>query len=104
ILYIESRCVDHAGRLDDRNLRCNPERHTGHVKHGPWETAYGTRLSDGVVLAAHDDWDCIDDLEAAGLIERHGSAINSVFRLTSEVLCMVVMLRKERQERTTKAR
>ena len=29
----------------------------------------GTRLRDGSVVAGHDDWDCLEDLAAVGLLE-----------------------------------
>lgn len=105
LLYIESRCVDNAGKLQKENLRCNQSRHPIHAhaiddgSDGVWNPKYGTRLVDGTVLAAHDDWDCIDDLAAAGLVERHGSAMYPVFRLTDSGHAMVARLRKERAER-----
>ena len=105
LLYIESRYVDHAGKLLNDNLRCNQSRHPFHAhaiddgSDGVWNPKYGTRLVDGTVLAEHDDWDCIDDLVAASLIERHGSAMYPVFRLTDSGHAMVARLRKERAER-----
>ena len=99
LLYIETRCVDHGGKVIDENLRCDPKRHPGHGHLGRWDPKYGTRLVDDTVLSAHDDWDCIDDLVAAGLIERHGSTINPVFRVTEAGFAMVSALRRERAER-----
>jgi hypothetical protein len=99
LLYIETRCVDHGGKVIDENLRCDPKRHPGHGHNGRWDPKYGTRLVDNTVLSAHDDWDCIDDLEAAGLIERHGSTINPIFRLTTAGYAMASTLRRDRAER-----
>jgi hypothetical protein len=94
--YIESICVDACntgiGEIDKRRLHCNPTSHPVHdanmmLYRGPmaWQPAWGTRLkgyfdfaerSDpakaeaaGVQVGEHDDWDCLDDLEEAKLIE-----------------------------------
>lgn len=88
--YIETRCVDHRGELDLKHMRCNPEKHPhfvhltngfGHI--AVWKTSNGTRLSGFCAetnksnkkthLKDHDDWDCIDDMEAAGLIIQNGN-------------------------------
>lgn len=84
--YIGSRISSHpagdaagVGMMDPRNLRCNPERHPVHAleQHRGWKSDYGTRLAgfwkDGQAvpefrLPYHDDWDCLNDLESAGLI------------------------------------
>ncbi len=66
----------------NKQLRCNPERHPMHAvsrfSDRSWEPSYGTRLAgfwkDGstdpsLQIPYHDDWDVLDDLEAAGFIE-----------------------------------
>ncbi len=45
-------------------------------------TKYPTRLKGGIELPNHDDWDCIEDLEAAGLMKWQGTGINPIFELT----------------------
>lgn len=69
--------ADGIGEMDRRNLRCNEERHPMHNHHDGWEPKYGTRLkgyfnngktNEDWQIPEHDDWDCLDDLEAAGLI------------------------------------
>lgn len=87
--YVETCCVDGkegVGQLERQRMRCNPERHPLlHTSPGGWRDAYSTRLAGffdfadrndpekaieaGLMLRGHDDWDCLDDLEAAGLIE-----------------------------------
>jgi hypothetical protein len=44
---------------------------------------YPTRLRNDVELSDHDDWDCLDDAEAAGLIESAGTGINPTYKLTA---------------------
>ena len=79
--YVETLCVDGAlgvGTLDNRRVRCNPARHplkVGPYSPGGWSPRSGTRLQGfadrcdpQLQLGEHDDWDCLDDLEAAGLV------------------------------------
>lgn len=73
--------------LDLRQLRCNPERHPMHAVNGKeWRDAWGSRLKgfwnpnhpnerfDEWQIPEHDDLDCLDDLEAAGLITVYSGA------------------------------
>ena len=42
--YIETRCVDRKGRLEKRNMRCDVDRHPGHVwPYMPRELLAGTK-------------------------------------------------------------
>src|SRR5260221_2484796 len=75
LVFVETRCVDYKGILDKDKMRCNVNRHAASA--GPHqqqsflmksEPKNGTRLSTGVVLPDHDDWDCLIDLAKAGLI------------------------------------
>jgi hypothetical protein len=54
MLYLESRAVDYGGRIDPRMMR------TGHD--------FPTRLFNGDQLTGHDDWDCLNDAIAEGLL------------------------------------
>ena len=90
IAYIETCANDgdesNLAKLDKQRLRCNPARHPLlNVNQTQWKESYGTRvrvgfedvknlspqelIARGFILPEHDDWDCLDDLEAAGLIE-----------------------------------
>jgi hypothetical protein len=87
--YIECRCTDDKGVPDREHLRCNPARHPGLVNRAShlWKDGYSTRLKDHSYETPnqrrdHDDWDCADDLAAAGLIEIKGTGINPVWKLT----------------------
>ena len=99
LLYIESRCVDHRGTVDFRNLRTNRVRHPGRYADMAWDTKYGTRLADGTVLPEHDDHDCIDDMIACGWIENRGTAVNPVYILTDLGWGAAGRLRREHAER-----
>jgi len=84
--YVETRWVDHRGMLGHDHMRCDADRH--HAFYGAKRRAltpdlaarhYPTRLkterpaADGtwgsVDLPGHDDYDCLGDAIAEGLIE-----------------------------------
>jgi hypothetical protein len=88
LAYMESLCVDSlkngVGEIDKRRMRANEKRHPLHavnIKHGigPWQKCFGTRVAgywDSMgkpvkkrQVAGHDDWDCLNDLEAADFLE-----------------------------------
>lgn len=99
--YIETLCVDSInkgiGTIDKRRVRANEKTHPLHAVnsgHGiGWESSYGTRLScycneqgntcPSRQLPDHDDWDCLNDLEAAGLIDVISEA-NGFVKLTDK--------------------
>lgn len=85
LAYVETRCVDFKGVLDKDHMRTNALRHPGLV--GPKISMsalakresfqYPTRLrGDGKLQVDHDNWDCLYDLEEAGLIIDAGTGIN----------------------------
>lgn len=87
LAYLETRIVDHHGMVDHRQLRTDHVTHPIFAEAGmgtfstPPTTRYPTRLkaetpdSDGkwgvVELPGHDDYDCITDAIAAGLVQVH---------------------------------
>lgn len=73
--YLETRAVDHKGKIINRNMRCHPRLHREFIgiSFGPEiqdGSAYPTRLKDGVA-ENHDDWSCVEDMVAAGLIRAY---------------------------------
>lgn len=90
LAYVECLCVDGTkgiGQIDRRRVRCNENTHpllNSNVT-GTWKNEYSTRLAGffdfehradpqkasdaGLQILGHDDWDCLDDLEAAGFVE-----------------------------------
>lgn len=81
--YIETRIVDHGGVPRNAHLRCIHRRHPFFAHEGGDASREPTRLRAGRQLADHDDWDCLDDLEVAGLLENVGTGVHPVFRLTN---------------------
>ena len=109
LAYVETRCVDsigNTGTLDPLRMRCNPKRHpmmaVSRFGERKWEPTYGTRLRmtrTGRVpqLRTHDDWDCLEDLDAAGLVEVV-SLVNGFVRMTSSGLKIAATLRAHKAE------
>lgn len=72
--YLETVAVDKKGIVDNRKMRCNPRLHRelanlgalGDIIDG---SKYPTRLKAGQQAEKHDDWSCLEDMIAAGLIE-----------------------------------
>jgi len=79
--YIETRIVDHGGVPQKNHLRCIVKRHPFFAHEGGDASRYPTRLK-GRVQEDHDDWDCLEDLEGAGLLDNVGTGVNPVYRLT----------------------
>lgn len=88
--YIETRCVDHKGEPDKNHMRTDPDLHPGLggetqsrlMVYG--KKKYPTRLNDGTEIHDHDDWNCIKDLETAGLLKWDGTGLFPVFVLTDK--------------------
>jgi len=105
LAFIECICVDYKGVLDNKrrqNMRCNVARHPllGYWPLGerPWQSGHGTRLKNYFTdkshqLPEHDDWDCVDDFEGAGLLVNEGSGINPIWKLTPEGLAITAKFR-----------
>lgn len=82
LAYFETLTVDHGGMISNARMRCNPRLHRKFAWMTPFSphTAkgeYPTRLKGGVNQPAHDDWSCLEDMIAAGLV-------NGYFRQLSE--------------------
>lgn len=116
LAYIEDRCVhgdDGIGKLSRIRLRCNPKTHPTQSCGNPWSPNYATRLKGffqfderndlvkacnaGLQVHEHDDWDCVDDLEAAGYIEIL-SMINGYVSMTELGQSTVASLRKHKAD------
>ncbi len=80
--YLETRIVDHRGEPNRNHMRCHADRHPLMVGGAGDASGYPTVLRGGATLAHHDDWDCADDLIAAGLLVNLGSAIHPQYALT----------------------
>jgi hypothetical protein len=70
--YVETVVVDDGGRISNARMRCDARLHRhlayvndfGRLSDGG---KYPTRLRDGE-LERHDDWSCLEDMVAAGLL------------------------------------
>ncbi len=95
--YIECRVVDHNGYPDKRHMRCDPSAHLLLTHEG---SSHGspspTRLAGGKTVAGHDDWSCVDDMEAAGLLENIGTGANPRFKLTDAGMMVCNALRNHK--------
>lgn len=86
LVYIESRNVDGDGQpiMDQMRTAKGRPRRGKSGRHGtsvPMGEA-PTLLADGAKLHGHDDWDCVDDMVAVGLIDWQGTGTYPVLRLT----------------------
>jgi hypothetical protein len=73
-----------------------------------WKPEYGTRLAgfwkeSGATdpsqqLPDHDDIDCLEDLEAAGIIKNTGSGLNPLIRFTKFGHAVANRLRNHKRE------
>lgn len=72
LLYIETRAVDHRGVLDNQHMRTNARLHRELLGKAQFRDGmhgeHPTRLADGSLLERHDDWSCIEDFAAHGLL------------------------------------
>ena len=89
--YIATRVADYGGKLDLVHLRIkNPALQQNRLGPIAWKPEYGTRLKgywnkgtpEKFLILNHDDFDCLDDLEEAGLIKSFGTSINPAYKLT----------------------
>lgn len=95
LAYIECRVVDQGGRLNNKHLRIDPERHPG-LAHIRWEKDSPTYLAKGVLQKKHDDLDCIEDLAVAGFVEILGTGIQPRTDLTDYGWEVASALRKHK--------
>ena len=85
LLYIETRIHNYEGVLDICHMR---------IKDPSWKPEYGTRLfgywnednttNSLLQLHYHDDYDCLDDLEAENLIKNIGTGLRPVCTITKK--------------------
>lgn len=107
LAYCEYRAVNYHGVLDQSHLRCKNPTLSVLPGHTPWKPEYGTRLSGywnkngktnkNRLLPEHDDLDCLDDLEVAGLLENVGTMINPYAELTDKGRRVAALLSAHKQ-------
>ena len=97
LAYIETRIIDYHGGLDVRHMRCNSKLHPQfqHIVEGK---EYPTRLKEGTIVHDHDDWSCVEDMEAEGLLISLGTGLSPVYKLTDKGYVIAAALRKHKAE------
>lgn len=82
LAYLETRIVDYDGVVERKHMRCDPALHPHFAHVGSYMGAASpTRLADSE-MAQHDDWSCLDDAEAEGLIQNIGTGVHRRYTLT----------------------
>lgn len=108
LLYIETLNVDRDCKPVYERMRAKPGAPKRGVVAGAStiplgrseeEKEYPTILVDGVLLYGHDDWDCIDDMLAEGLVTVEGPSMEPAVRLTSKGWKVAHALRRHKAER-----
>ena len=107
LVYVEYRAVNRKGVLDLKHMRIkNPALLNGMIPQ-TWKPEWGTRLygywnkngsvNPKLTLPDHDDYDCLDDLENAGLVKSFGTGVNPAFLLTKKgaEICSLLALHKQ---------
>ena len=89
------------GIPDCRKIQTNHNRHPHLAYYHDREldgAQYGIRLKDGVTRPGpdYDEWDCIDDMEEAGLIVDVVTGINPAYRMTEKGCDVAAQLRKHK--------
>jgi hypothetical protein len=73
LAYAETQAVDNGGVLDNRRMRTHARVHRHMVGKMPWGEMndggnYPTILRGGEKEEKHDDWSCLEDMAAHGLL------------------------------------
>lgn len=98
LAYIETRIVDHGGVPDPCHMRCDRRLHPALAHDGSRGKPTGTRLSNGSIRGRHDDWNCLDDAAAAGLLLFVGDPIRAIYRFTDRGWKFASALRRHKAE------
>ena len=60
--------------------------------------AQATRLNNGTVVEGHDDWCCVQDMEAAGIVSGEPLEPGAVLHLSEAGTALVAELRKHKAD------
>lgn len=105
--YVGCRVSDNEGFMDGRHLRCKPDRIGIQRAYGQgWSPKSGTRLygyfdnpNDKTLhLTDHDDIDCLQDMEAEGLVLL-GTTVSMFVQLTAKGREFEEALRRFKQDK-----
>ena|SRR3990167_7037325 len=100
LAYIQTRIMDYRGSLDPYHLRDK--------KREGWTPGYGTRLfgywnkdettNKDLLILNHDDYDCLDDLEKAGLVKNINTGLFPICELTLNGIEILSLLSLHKQK------
>lgn len=81
LAYFETLVVDRKGLISNARMRCNPRLHRNFAWMTPFsphtaEGEYPTVLKNGDKQPSHDDWSCLEDMIAAGIINGYYRRMN----------------------------
>lgn len=96
LAFVAHWCAEHGAAGFDisqkrQQMRCDPKRHLAQ-SHIAWKEDCPTILRQGLRLPEHDDWDCLDDAEEAGLILLCGTGAFPVVFMTDTGLELAARL------------
>lgn len=76
--YLMSCVTTKGGEIDRRKMRCHRKLHPGLTNEAShMGGAFPlTRLKNGRTVRMHDDWSCLDDIVAAGLLVHVGTGMH----------------------------
>lgn len=80
--------IVHANGIPQKDrMRCDPDLHPGllgayQARESFGSNKYPTRLKGGIEKDNHDDWSCIEDAVALGLVEWNGTGMHPIFAFT----------------------
>jgi hypothetical protein len=67
LMYAETRVVNYGGTINYLHMRCDGSVHEG-LEHAVMAGCAPTRRHDGSDVALHDDYSCLEDMHASGLL------------------------------------
>lgn len=89
---------------DKERMRCDPNLHPAQENmanrascRSDGRRSYPTRLVDGEEVEGHDDWSCLDDAVAEGLLLAVGTGLQPAYVLTDTGRRVAAKLRAHKQ-------
>jgi len=112
LAYVETRCVDFKGTVNNQHMRADPKLHPGLCDARNYAEGYegdapptrrgskvpATRLKGGIAKENHDDWSCLEDMEAAGLLTWEGTGLYPIFVMTTLGKAVAAALRAHKMD------
>lgn len=98
LLRVEGWVVMNNGEIEAERMRTNFNRRPPAPKGKQWDKLiHSTRTNKGTLIDDHDDWDCLNDLVALGLVNIDIWKNKKIVSLTETGFQVYVRLRRYRQ-------